>query len=172
MENKSEALKKIKEFRGGILINLYNQCTSEQQLLFRRMYSHKNLEASIEEISDKIPNEKFDWAIQQCERTIINNNKKLQTNEPTCSCGGGENNGHNWNCPLQEEQIANVDYKAEIRKMMEESGSELLIYLPQLSATERAQAQVIVMNSFFKIFLPTTNLETLQKDYRQIKPSV
>jgi len=60
----SEALDKIKEFKQKVLIDLYNQCTSEQQLMFRRMYSHKNLEASIEEISSKMPDEKFNWAVQ------------------------------------------------------------------------------------------------------------
>jgi hypothetical protein len=63
---KSEALKKIENFRRHILANLYNQCTSEQQDVFNRMY------ISIAAIPDR----KIDWAIQQCERTIEENKKK------------------------------------------------------------------------------------------------
>lgn len=60
---KSESLKKIESFRKQTLVDLYNQCTPEQQNLFNRMY------VSIE----KIPDKKIDWAIQQCERTVAKN---------------------------------------------------------------------------------------------------
>jgi hypothetical protein len=63
---KSEALKKIENFRRQTLASLYNQCTSEQQNVFNRMY------VSIAAIPDR----KIDWAIQQCERTIAENKKK------------------------------------------------------------------------------------------------
>jgi hypothetical protein len=59
----SDALKKIEDFRKRALIDLYDQCIPEQQNMFNRMYG------SI----DTIPNEKIDWAIQQCERTIAKN---------------------------------------------------------------------------------------------------
>ena len=29
---------------------------------------------------------------------------KIENNDCICSCGGGENNGHDWNCPWQEEE--------------------------------------------------------------------
>jgi len=74
--DKSLVLKKIAEFKKNTFFDLYNQLTSEQQRFFRMMYSHKNPELSIEEIYDKIPLEKIDWAIYQCENTIIKNNKQ------------------------------------------------------------------------------------------------
>lgn len=59
----SEALTKIEEYRKQILVELYNKCTKEQQELFNRMY------VSV----DDIPESKINWAIQQCERTILKN---------------------------------------------------------------------------------------------------
>lgn len=54
----------------GLLRNelsiLYEQCTEKQQLFFNRMYG------SVE----KIPAEKIEWAISQCQRTIIKNGQK------------------------------------------------------------------------------------------------
>jgi hypothetical protein len=66
MKTRSEALKRIEDFRRQTLIDLYNRCTPEQQNLFNRMYVS---------VTD-IPDEKIDWAIQQCERTIAKNNEK------------------------------------------------------------------------------------------------
>ncbi len=61
----SEALNKIKEFKLSTLTDLYNQLKPEQQDLFCRLYI-----GGIEKIEES----KIDWAIQQCERTIIKNN--------------------------------------------------------------------------------------------------
>lgn len=47
-----------------------SQCSSEQQLLFKRMYSHQNLELPINEVVDNMPNEKLDWALTQVEKTL------------------------------------------------------------------------------------------------------
>lgn len=66
MKTKSDELKKIEDFRRQTLIDLYKQCTPEQQNVFNLMYM------SITEI----PDEKIDWAIQQCERTIAKNNRR------------------------------------------------------------------------------------------------
>jgi len=55
----------IKNIKIQTLTNLYNQCTPDQQKLFNRMYT------SLE----KIPDDRINWAIQQCERTIATNNK-------------------------------------------------------------------------------------------------
>ena len=46
------------------------QCTDEQQLFFKRMYSHKNLKADINNIVDNMSEDKLDWAMQQIERTL------------------------------------------------------------------------------------------------------
>ena len=67
MKTKSDTLKKIENFRKKRLVDLYNQCTPEQQNVFNRMY------VSITEI----PDEKIDWAMQQCERTIAENKIKM-----------------------------------------------------------------------------------------------
>lgn len=60
-----------------ILKDLLVQCTPEQQLMFKRMYCHTNLEASIEEAVDQMDTSKMDHAISQCERSIEKNNQKL-----------------------------------------------------------------------------------------------
>ena len=46
-------------------------CNKKQQLMFKRMYSHSNLELPINEVVDNMPSEKLDWAMQQVERTLI-----------------------------------------------------------------------------------------------------
>ena len=51
------------------------ECTEAQQLVFKRMYSHKNLEASIGDIVDNMPEEKLDWAMDQVKRTVDENQK-------------------------------------------------------------------------------------------------
>lgn len=63
----SEALNKIKDYRKKSLIDLYNQLTPVQQDLFNRMYVGVG----------EIPDNKIDWAIQQCERTISKNKQKI-----------------------------------------------------------------------------------------------
>lgn len=60
-----------------ILKDLLAQCTEEQQLFFKRMYSHKNLELHINDAVDQMDTEKIDWAIRQVERTIEKN--KIET---------------------------------------------------------------------------------------------
>ena len=45
-------------------------CTPDQQMLFKRMYSHGNLELPINDVVDAMPPERLDWAMQQVQRTI------------------------------------------------------------------------------------------------------
>lgn len=45
------------------------------QLMFKRMYSHKNLEADIDEVVNKMPSNKLDWALSQVENSINKLNK-------------------------------------------------------------------------------------------------
>lgn len=59
-----------------ILKELLAQCTEKQQLLFKRMYSHDNLELPINDVVEKIKDEKLDWAISQCMNTVTKNNLK------------------------------------------------------------------------------------------------
>jgi len=70
---KSESLAQIEDYRRQILKDLYVQCNEAQQSLFNRMYGSVEI----------IPDEKIDWAIQQCERTIAKNQAK--------NCGGEPN---------------------------------------------------------------------------------
>ena len=57
----------------NILKNLLSQCTEGQQRIFKRMYSHKNLELSINDVVDQMDPDKMDWAISQCEATLRKN---------------------------------------------------------------------------------------------------
>lgn len=57
----------------NILKELLSQCTEGQQFMFKRMYSHKNLELSINESVDNMDDDKIDNAITQCERTVEKN---------------------------------------------------------------------------------------------------
>lgn len=59
-----------------ILKELLAQCTEKQQLLFKRMYSHNNLEMPINDVVDQINEDKLDWAISQCMNTVTKNNLK------------------------------------------------------------------------------------------------
>lgn len=63
----------LKNAAKDILIKLLNQCTDAQQMMFKRMYCHNNLDATVEESVNLIDDEKIDWAISQCERTVANN---------------------------------------------------------------------------------------------------
>jgi hypothetical protein len=46
-------------------------CSEGQQLIFKRMYSHKNLELPINDVVDAMPDDKLDWAMTQVARTIF-----------------------------------------------------------------------------------------------------
>jgi len=63
----SEVLNRLKAEKKKILVDLYNQCTDAQQDIFNRMYGS----------TDNVSDAKMDWAIQQCERTVIKNNEKI-----------------------------------------------------------------------------------------------
>ena len=40
------------------------------RMFFKRMYSHDNLEADINDVVDSMPDEKLDWAMQQVQNTL------------------------------------------------------------------------------------------------------
>lgn len=62
--------KQIENFARNTLKEGLAQCTEEQQLFFKRMYSHKNLEMPINDVIDGIETEKLDWAMEQVRRTL------------------------------------------------------------------------------------------------------
>jgi len=53
--------------------SMLKSCTEPQQMLFKRMYSHKNLTVSIEEAVDNMDSTKLDIAFSQVERTLNKN---------------------------------------------------------------------------------------------------
>ncbi len=68
--------KTLAESGRKILKELLSQCTEGQQMMFKRFYSHKNLELTINEAVDQMDETKIDHAISQCERTVEKNNNK------------------------------------------------------------------------------------------------
>ncbi len=46
------------------------ECTPQQQHLFKRMYSHQNIELHIEDVVDQMPVNKLDHALTQVENTL------------------------------------------------------------------------------------------------------
>jgi hypothetical protein len=66
---KSDALARVTEFKRQIMRDFLAQCTEAQVDLFNRMYG------SVETIAE----DKMDWAIQQCERTVLKNSQKADT---------------------------------------------------------------------------------------------
>lgn len=58
-----------------IILNFLAECTSEQVRVFKQLYSYKNLELSVDKIINEMPVEKLDWAIRQCENTVLKNRK-------------------------------------------------------------------------------------------------
>ncbi len=56
-------------------------CAEPQQLMFKRMYSAKNLELPLNEVVDNMENDRLEWALSQIETTIKNNQKKLTTDK-------------------------------------------------------------------------------------------
>jgi hypothetical protein len=63
----------------AILKSLLAQCTEAQQLMFKRMYSHKNLEVPIDVAVDNMDENRIDHAITQCERTVEKNIERSQS---------------------------------------------------------------------------------------------
>jgi len=68
--------KQLQEFARKTLLEGLNGLPEENQMFFKRIYSHNNLEASIENVVADMPVDKLDWAMEQVEYTL---NK--QTNE-------------------------------------------------------------------------------------------
>jgi hypothetical protein len=61
---------KIQQFARQELKDGLAQCTDAQQFMFKRMYSHGNLDLDIDQVVDNMPEEKLDWAMQQVQRTL------------------------------------------------------------------------------------------------------
>lgn len=57
----------------GILKSLLANCTPEQQLVFKRMYSANDLAKDINQVVEDMDVNKIDHAITQCENTVEKN---------------------------------------------------------------------------------------------------
>lgn len=63
----------LQDYARQVLIDGLLTCTPDQQMIFKRMYSHKNLEASIEEVVAGMKDTQLDWAMQQVAKTVQDN---------------------------------------------------------------------------------------------------
>ena len=68
--------KRIINFCKNYLKENISKCSDEQILIFKRMYSPKNLDLDINLVIDKIPDDKLSWAMEQIDNTILKNLKK------------------------------------------------------------------------------------------------
>jgi hypothetical protein len=85
---------KIKQAYTDMLKELLAQCTEAEQMIFKRMYSHKNLELDINTVVDNMEESKYEWAIIQCEQTIakktpIKSKTLTKQNESTSNSSTG-----------------------------------------------------------------------------------
>jgi len=62
--------RQIEEFSRNTLKKGLVQLPESNQLLFKRMYSHKNLEADINDVVDSMPSDQLEWAMQQVHNSI------------------------------------------------------------------------------------------------------
>ena len=46
------------------------QCSDGEQLLFKRMYAHGNLDMPISEVVNNMDTDRLDWAMDQVKRTL------------------------------------------------------------------------------------------------------
>ena len=42
----------------------------DSQMIFKRMYSHENLDADINDVVDSMPEDRLDWAMQQVKNSV------------------------------------------------------------------------------------------------------
>lgn len=59
----------LRQFAEKILIEGLESFTEAQVHLFKQMYSHKNLNLSIEDVVKNMPDDKINWALEQVRRT-------------------------------------------------------------------------------------------------------
>ena len=69
---------KLEAFARNYLKENLVKCTTEEQKMFKRMYSHNNLEKPINEIVDELHVAKLDNAMKQIERTLAKKDEDAQ----------------------------------------------------------------------------------------------
>lgn len=60
----------LQEYARNYLKTRLNACTDGEVLVFKRMYSHENLDKDINLVVDDMPEDKLDWAMEQVRRTV------------------------------------------------------------------------------------------------------
>jgi hypothetical protein len=55
--------------------NHLRKCTEAQQMIFKRMYAHKNLDVAIDTLVDTMPIDRLDWALALVTNTTLKNSK-------------------------------------------------------------------------------------------------
>lgn len=65
----------LQEYARDNLKKWLGKLPEENQLIFKRMYSHKDLSLDINEVVDNMEEDKLDWAMQQVQNTL---NKRSQ----------------------------------------------------------------------------------------------
>jgi len=82
----------LQKFARTTLKDELSKCTEAQQLIFKRMYipwaleiinenrrlTEEELAMPINDLVDKMPEDKLDWAMQQVQRTLDNGNTTAQ----------------------------------------------------------------------------------------------
>jgi len=68
--------KQLQEFARSELKSGLHMLSKKNQSFFKRMYSHKNPNATIDTVVDSMPVDKLDWAMQQVQNTL--NQKKVK----------------------------------------------------------------------------------------------
>ena len=74
---RSPTLKIIDTFIRQQLKDLLARLSDGNIALFKRMYSPNDMELHIDSVVDKMPADKLDWAIEQCENTLRKNDKTI-----------------------------------------------------------------------------------------------
>ncbi len=71
MKTKKEIEEKLEILTRAELKEGLSRLTDKNHILFKRMYSHENLDLPINTIVDNMNANKLDWAIQQVHRTLV-----------------------------------------------------------------------------------------------------
>ena len=62
--------KQLQEFARTTLKSGLAKLPASHKLLFKRMYSHTNLDADINDVVDKMPEDRLDWAMEQVQLSL------------------------------------------------------------------------------------------------------
>ena len=62
--------KQLQDFARQTLKDGLAKLPENNQMIFKRMYSHKNLDLHINDVVDIMPEDRLDWAMQQVQRSL------------------------------------------------------------------------------------------------------